>query len=224
MRNFFKILIGISILLSACGGGDPEAEVVSAFFTAVQKGDRAGAERVSLASFEGEPASWEIVERGTESEAAFQLADLEAQLKSKRDEVKAQKDGNASFISDNSDTYEAYKRKYAEDPSAPFQGALATFHQELQERQGRLAQLQADSDQLALDVEALTNAATLSLSTPVDTSFEGKIKVKPLQVRVKDSSGDKSYTVLLHRYELVDTEQSRTPTPRWIIAEIQPHG
>ncbi len=222
MRSFFKVLVGISILLPACGGGDPEAEVVGAFFSAVQKGDRAGAERVSLAPFEGEPESWEILERGTESEAPFQLADLEAQLQSKRDELKAQKDGNATFISDNSDTYEAYKSKYAEDPSAPFQGALATFHQELQERQGRMAQLQADSDQLALDVEALTNAATLSLGTPVDTTFEGKIKIKPLQVRINDGSGDKTYTILLQRYEL--TAQNRAPTPRWIIAEIQPQG
>jgi hypothetical protein len=222
VRSFFKILVGISILLSACGGGDPEAEVLGAFFSAVQKSDRAGVERVSLAPFDGKPESWEIVERGTESEAPFQLADLEAQLKSKRDEVRAQKDGNASFISDNSDTYESYKRKYAEDPSAPFQGELAAFHQQLQERQGRLAQLQVDADQLALDVEALKNAATLSLGTPVDTTFEGQIKVKPLQVKTHDGSGEKTYTILLQRYEL--TAQNRSPTPRWIIAEIQPQG
>lgn len=222
MRRFFKTLVGISILLSGCGGGDPEAEVLGAFFNAVQKSDRAGVERFSLAPFDGKPESWEIVERGTESEAPFQLADLEAQLQSKRDELRAQKDGNASFISDNSDTYEAYKAKYAEDPSAPFQGALATFHQELQERQGRMAQLQADADQLALDVEALKNAATLSLGTPVDTSFAGQIKVKPLQVKINDGSGDKTYTILLQRYEL--TAQNRSPTPRWIIAEIQPQG
>ena len=222
MRRFFKTLVGISFLLSACGGGDPEAEVLGAFFSAVQKSDRVGVGRVSLAPFDGMPESWEIVERGTESEAPFQLADLEAQLQSKRDELKAQKDGNASFISDNTDTYEAYKAKYAEDPSAPFQGALATFHAELQERQGRMAQLQADADQLALDVEALKKAATLSLGTPVDTSFEGQIKVKPLQVRINDGSGDKTYTILLHRYEL--TAQNRSPTPRWIIAEIQPQG
>ena len=221
MRSFFKILIAISLLLSACGGGDPEAQVVGAFFSAVQKGDRAAVDRVSLAAFDGKLESWEIVERGPESEAPFQLADLEAQLKTKRDEVEAQRTGNTSFISDNSDTYESYKSKYAEDPSAPFQGALLAFHEELQQRQGRLAQLRADADQLALDVEALTNAATLSLSTPVDASFEGQIKVKPLQVRINDGSGDKTYTIVLQRYELVDSGQNRTPTPRWIIAEIQ---
>ena len=224
MRSFFKILIAISLLLSACGGGDPEAQVVGAFFSAVQKGDRAAVDRVSLAAFDGKLESWEIVERGPESEAPFQLADLEAQLKTKRDEVEAQRKGNASFISDNSDTYESYKSKYAEDPSAPFQGALLAFHEELQQRQGRLAQLRADADQLALDVEALKNAATLSLSTPVDASFEGQIKVKPLQVRINDGSGDKTYTIVLQRYELVDSGQNRTPTPRWIIAEIQPLG
>jgi hypothetical protein len=224
VRSFFKILIAISILLPACGGGDPEAEVVGAFLSAVQKGDRAGVERVSVASFDGKPESWEIVERGAESEAPFQLADLEAQLKSKRDEVTAQRNGNASFISDNLDTYEAYKKKYAENPSAPFQGSLLAFHKQLQDRQARLGQLQADADQLALDVEALKSAATLSLSTPVNTSFEGKIKVKPLQVRINNGSGDATYTVVLHRYELVDTDQNRTPTPRWIVAEIQPQG
>lgn len=223
MTSFLKILIGISILLSACGG-DPEAEVIGTFFNAVKRSDRAGVERVSLAPFDGKPESWEIVERGLESVTPFQLADLEAQLESKRDEVRAQKEGNSSFISDNSDTYESYKSTYAENPSAPFQGALATFHEQLQERQGRLAQLQADADQLALDVEALKNAATLSLSTPVESSFEGQIKAKPLQVRINEGSGDQTYTILLQRYELVDTRQNRSPTPRWIIAEIQPIG
>jgi ABC-type Na+ efflux pump permease subunit len=221
VRSFFKISVAISLLLSACGGGDPEAQVVGAFFSAVQKGDRAGAERVSLAPFADKAESWEIVERGQESEAPFQLADLEAQLKTKRDEVEAQRAENATFINDNTDTYEAYKAKYAEDPSAPFQGELLAFHEELQGRQGRLAQLRADSDQLALDVEALKNAATLSLSTPVEASFEGQIKVKPLQVRVNDGSAVKTYTVVLHRYDLVDKGQNRTPTARWIIAEIQ---
>ncbi|HXK39747.1 MAG TPA: hypothetical protein VJ837_02865 [Candidatus Paceibacterota bacterium] len=224
MRSFFKMLVGISILLSACGGGDPEADAVGAFFNAVQKGDRAGVERVSIAPFDGKPESWEIVERGPESEAPFHLADLEAQLQSKRDEVRSQKEETANFIGDNSDTYESYKSTYAKDPSAPFQGELLKFHEELQERQGRLAQIQADADQLALDVETLKNAATLSLRTPVDTSFEGQIKTKPLQVKVNEGSGDQTYTVLLQRYELVDTGQNRSPTPQWIIAEIQPQG
>jgi hypothetical protein len=222
MRSIFRILIASAILLPACGGGDTEEAVVGSFFSAVQKGDQAGIARVSLASFDGKPQSWEIVELGQESEGPFELADLEAQLQAKRDELSAQRDGNSKFISDNLDTYEAYKKQYAENPSAPFKGALLAFHEELQERQGRLAQLQADADQLALDVKALTNAATLSLSTPVSASFEGQIKVKPVQVRVNDGSGDTTYTVVLHRYELVDTDQNRTPTARWIIAEIQP--
>lgn len=224
MRSFFKTLITISILLSACGGGDPEEQALGAFFSAVQKGDSMGMQQVSLAPFDGKVGSWEILERGTESEAPFQLADLETQLENKRKEVDAQRQANASFVSDNHDTYEAYKSKYAEDPSAPFQGALLAFHKQLQERQTRLAQLEADADQLSLDVEALKNAATLSLSTPIDTKYEGQIKVKPLQVKINDGTEDKTYTIVLHRYELVDSEHNLNPTPRWIIAEIQPHN
>jgi hypothetical protein len=218
VQSSFKTSIAISILLSACGGGDSEDQVLGAFFDAVQKGDRAAVERVSVAPFDG------TLESGPESEAPFQLADLEARLEAKRDEVSAQRQANTSFVSDNRETYASYTAKYAEDPSAPFQGTLLAFHQELQEKQTRLAQLQVDAEQMALEVEALRKAATMSLSTPVDASFEGQVKVKPIQVKINDGSGDKTYAVVLQRYELVDTGQNRTPTPRWIIAEIQPNS
>lgn len=224
MRSIFKSLIAISLFLSACGGGDPEEQTLGAFFSAVQKGDRVGIDRASLTTFEGNVESWEILERGTESAGPFHLSDLEAQLEKKRDEVRAQRQDNQNFVSDNRDTYDAYIAKYNEDPSAGFQGELLVFHEQLQEQQKQLAQLEVDAAQLALDVEALKNAATISLRTPVDESFEGEVKVKPLQVRVNDGSEDKTYTVLLQRYDLVDTAQGRAPTPQWIIAEIQPQS
>lgn len=224
MRRSFGISIAISVLFFACGESDPEAEVVNAFFGAVQTGDQAGIERVSVTTFEGKPQSWEIVERGTESEAPFELAELEKQLQEKRNAVSAQRNEIASFLSDNHDTYEAYKAKYAEDPSAGFTGELAAFNEQLLEKQNRAAELQGEADQLAMDIEALENAATLSLSTPVDASFEGSITVKPLQVKVNDGSGEKTHTVVLHRYDLVDTRQDRTPTARWIVAEVEPQS
>jgi len=222
VRFIFKSLIAISVLLSACGGGDPEERTLNAFFNAVQKGDQMGIDRISLAEFDGDPETWEIVERGSESEGPFQLPDLVAELEQTRRDVRAQRQKNMNFVSDNRDTYDAYTKKYAEDPSAPFEGELAVFHEQVQEGQKVLAQLEVDAEQLAADVEALKNAATLSLRTPVDENFEGQIKVKPLQVRVNDGSEDKDYTFVLHRYELVDTGQNRTPSAQWIVAEIQP--
>lgn len=224
MRNILIVAITGSVLLSACGSGDPEEQTLDAFFSAVQEGDQAGVERVSLTAFDGTVESWEILERGTESAGPFPLAELEAELENKRNEARRQREENATFVSDNRDTYDAYTRKYAEDPSASFEGELAAFHEQLQERQGLVAQLEADAEQLAFDVEALKDAATLSLSTPVDGNFEGQIKVKPLQVRINDGSGDETYTVVLQRYELTDTRQERPLRPRWIIAEIQPNS
>ncbi len=222
MRSIFILTVAIPGLLSACGSGDPEAQTLGAFFSAVQKGDQAGVELVSLATFDGTLQSWEIVERGTESEGPFQLAELEAELDNMRNEIRVQRKQNTNFVSDNRDTYDAYTRQYAEDPSAPFQGELATFHEQLQERQGLLAQLDVDAEQLSLDVQTLKNAATLSLRTPVGEGFEGQIKEKPLQVRINEGSENKTYTVVLQRYELMDTRLNRTPTPRWIVAEIRP--
>ena len=224
MRRIFKSLIAISVVLSACGGGDSEERALDVFFSAVQKSDQVAIDRVSLVPFDGSLETWEIVERGPETEGPFVLADLAAQLESKRDEGRAKRQQNQTFIGDNRDTYTAYLAAYAEDPSAPFRGELAVFHEQWQEKQAQLAQLEVDADQLTFDVEALKNAATLSLRTPVDVSFEGQIKVKPLQVRINDGSEDKTYTVVLHRYELVDTGQNRTPTPQWIIAAVQPNS
>lgn len=224
MRSILKSLVAFSVVLSACGGGDPEEQTLSAFFNAVQKGDRVGIDRISLVSFSGNIEAWEIVERGAEAEGPFELADLEAERESKRSEVRTTRQQNQNFIGDNRETYTAYLNAYAEDPSAPFQGELAVFHEQWQEKQAQLAQVEVDAEQLTFDVEALQNAATISLRTPVNASFEGSIKVKPLQVRINDGSEDKMYTVVLHRYELVDTGQNRTPNPQWIIAEINPNS
>ena len=222
VRTIFILAVAIPVLLSACDSGDPEAQTLGAFFSAVQKGDQAGVQLISLATFDGTVESWEIVARGTESEGPFQLAELEEELDNTRNEVRVQREQNARFIGDNRDTYDAYTRTYAEDPSAPFQGELATFHEQLQARQGLVAQLEVDAEQLSIDVRALTNAATLSVRTPVGETFEGQIKVKPLEVRINEGSENKTYTVVLHRYELTDTRLNRTPTPRWIVAEIRP--
>ena len=224
MRNNHLSLIAISVFLAACESGDPEKQTVDAFFSAVQTGDQAASERVSIAAFDGTLESWEIIERGTEQEGAFQLADLEAELEEQRNLVRAQRQENGKFLDDNRDTYDSYTKAYAENPSAPFQGELATFHEQLQERRGKLAQLEVNVEQLAFDVETLTNAATLSLSTPVDENFEGQVKVKPLQVRINDGSEDKVYTVVLQRYELMDSRLARPLNARWIVAEIRPNS
>lgn len=224
MRSFIKIPIAISIpiLLSGCGGGDPEEQAVSQFFTAVQMGDQATLERVGSPDLGEAVQSWEIVERGTESEAPFHLAELQSQLSAKRREVDAQKSDNQNFVGDNRDTYEAYTKAYAENPSGGFQGALLAFHEELQARQTRLAELEAEAEQLAFDVDALTDVASRSVATPVNNKFEGQIKVKPVQVKVNDGSGEKTYTFMLHRYDLTDTEQNRALNARWVVAEVQP--
>lgn len=224
MRRFFEALVAISALLLACGDADPEKQVVDSFFTAVKDGDAAAVERVSLIPFEGQAETWEIVERGPESEAPFELADLEAQLRSKRTEVDAQRSDISTFISDNRETYEAYTRQYAEDPSKPFTGELEEFNEKLRAMQTHVGELESEAEQLGYDVEALRNAASRSLSTPVDSSFEGTVKEKPLQVKVNDGSGETTYTVVLQRYELVDTEQGRSLTPRWLVADVQEQG
>jgi len=74
VRSLRKMSFAVAIVvLASCSG--QEQQVLSDFFQAVQGGDEIAAARVSLATFEGEVESWEIVEVGPESVAPFGFRD-----------------------------------------------------------------------------------------------------------------------------------------------------
>ena len=220
MRSLSKIsLVAAVFVFASCGESDPEQELMNSFFTAVQEGSEDGVKRVSLAPFDGNVVSWEIVESGEETEGPFGLKALEDQLEAKRDEIRAQRDSNADFLANNREMYDRYKNEY--DPSKPFTGALLAFHEEWQAKQAQQQQLEADADQLSFDVRAMKDTAQMSVAGDVTSEFEGHITGKQLKLKVNDGSADKTYTFHLIRYDLTDPKSTIPPTARWIISEIQ---
>ena len=80
MRGFTKVsTLGAMLFLFSCT--PPEEQVLNTFFTALQNGDADALARVSLAPFEGDVESWEIVAVGPEARKPFALPELLESLK-----------------------------------------------------------------------------------------------------------------------------------------------
>jgi len=207
------------VVLASCSG--QEQQVLSDFFQAVQGGDETTAARVSLATFEGEVESWEIVEVGSESVAPFELPGLHERLMKKRSEIKIENGTNSNYAGDHRALFDEYKKKKAEDPDAMFEGELGEFQAEWEKRMESQGKLEEEEEEITAIMNVLKSAAGLSLSTSINEKFNGNVKGKELHLKVNDGSAEKGYVFMLRRYELTNKESTLTPMSRWIITEIK---
>gem|GEM_PF-3572160 len=220
MRSLRKMSFAVAIVvLASCSG--QEQQVLSDFFQAVQGGDESTAARVSLATFEGEVESWEIVEVGPESVAPFELPGLHEQLMKKRSEIKIENGTNSNYAGDHRALFDEYKKKKAEDPDAMFEGELGEFQTEWEKRMESQGKLEEEEEEITAIMNVLKSAAGLSLSTSINEKFDGNVKGKELHLKVNDGSAEKGYVFMLRRYELTNKESTLTPMSRWIITEIK---
>ncbi len=194
---------------------------MSDFFQAVQGGDEIAAARVSLATFEGEVESWEIVEVGPESVAPFELPGFHERLMKKRSEIKIESGTNSNYAGDHRALFEEYKKKKVEDPDAMFEGELGEFQTEWEKRMESQGKLEEEEEEITAIMNVLKFEAGLSLSTSINEKFDGNVKGKELHLKVNDGSAEKGYVFMLRRYELTNKESTLTPMSRWIITEIK---
>jgi len=220
MRSLRFVLIAVTLaLMAGCTG--QEKQVLDTFFAAIQGGDDAAMQRISLATFPGSVETWELVEIGPESQAPFTLSELHGKLAKKRSELRIENQKNANYAGDYRSLFEEYKKKHAEDPTQTFTGELGEFQVAWEERMEHQGKIEKEVAALNEQAKALRSAAGLSLNTAVNEKFSGDVKEKELQLKVNDGSAEKSYTFTLERYELVDKERNMSPIAHWIITEIK---
>lgn len=220
MQSFRIPLVLFAVfLLTSCSS--PEEQLISSFFSAVQGGDVDAVARVSRTVFKGGVDSWKIVEVGPESESAFTLPEIHEKLLKKRSEVRLQTESNAYYRQDNRSLYDEYQTKRAADPDQELTGELGKFHVEWQERLAAQKALEEEAARLASQASELKEIAGLSLNTSVNENFDGTVKAKELRLETLDGADARTYTFLLERYELVDTDRNLAPIARWIIVDIK---
>lgn len=205
-------------LALSCSAGEERA--VSTFFNALQGGDEAVASGVSLVEFPGEVRAWEIVEVGPEFEEPFELVSMRQRLAERRKELEALQAENQSFGEANVELYRQYHAAREKDPKSELSGKVGDFGADWESRMEKQKELESALEEIQAEIDALRNAARLSLNSMVTDNYAGAVKGKEVRMRIDDGSGPKDYRVVVKRYELADQENNITPMARWIITDI----
>jgi len=218
MRTVQILVLSSVVSIGLACNSQPEQRVLTTFVNAVQAGDDAVTAQVSLVEFAGDISTWEIVEVGPETSAPFQLAKLLEERVAMVKELEATVEKNDQFLQDNAELYYEYKPLKDKDPEATFTGKLQEFDEEFTARIDAQKALDQKIRDAGDAIDALKKAAALSTNTPgLGSSYDGDVLQKEATVKF----GDKSYTVTLKQYALVNTEHNMRPVSRWIITDIR---
>ena len=63
--------------------------------------------------------------------------------------------------------------------------------------------------------------AANATSTDGAASFKGNVAIKRAKVNVNSASGGKTYTLVLRKYNIVDSDTGLSPVAKWIITDIE---
>ena len=207
------ILLGVS-----CSGG--EDEVVNSFLAAIQRGNESAAKAVSLVEFPGEVVSWEIVEVGPTSIEPFALSELDDKRSELSRERRQISERNAFFVQDNKSAFDEYEAKRKDEPDYKFEGEMAEFQKEWEERRSKKEEGDRAAIDLGKEISHLRSAAGLSVNVNVNANFVGEVSGTELTLSVNDGSAEKTHTFTLQKFNIVDAERNLSPIGRWVITEI----
>ncbi len=209
----------VACLLSACQSADQQ--ILGNFLNAVQGGDEATADSLSIVKFPGKIKSWEVVDPGTDSVQPFRLAEYRQNAIQAKQDLEAQYEDDDYFVQANEEDYLKYKAATEEDPEVGLTGSVGEFQEQWNDRLEKRKELLARVAETAEVLELERNAANKSIRSTVSVKYEGEVLIKEIQVKVDGDEGDKTYTVELRRYNLENKELNLTPMANWIISDIQ---
>ena len=218
-------LLGLLSVLLAIGIGcaTPEERIVDFYLTAVRDGQDEMVAAVSLVSFpEANIQSWEIVEIGPESTEPYQLIEIRDAHFDAKEAYDAETVENDEFLQANERNALRYQQKMKDDPDYKYtSGVLAEFQEVWEEKVETQKELQNKVKETEEALERERNSIRMSASIPLKNSFRGDVAVKKAKVNVNGASGAKTYTLVLHKYNIVDSDTGLSPTAKWIVTDIE---
>ncbi len=218
-------LLGLLSVLLAIGIGcaTPEERIVDFYLTAIRDGQDEMVAGVSLVSFpEGDIQSWEIVEIGPESTEPYQLIEIRDAHFDAKAAYDAKTVENDEFLRANERNALRYQQKMKDEPDYKYtSGVLAEFQEVWEEKIETQKELQNKVKEAEEALERERNSIRMSASIPLKNSFRGDVAVKKAKVNVNGASGAKTYTLVLRKYNIVDSDTGLSPTAKWILTDIE---
>ncbi len=218
-------LLGLLSVLLAAGAGcaAPEERIVDYYLAAVRDGQNEIVAGVSLVSFpEEDIQSWEIVEIGPESTEPYRLVEIRDEHFEAKEAYDARTVENDEFLRANEKNAIRYQQKLKADPDYKYaSGVMAEFQEVWEQKLETQKSLQNKVKEAEEALERERNSIRMSASIPLKNSFKGNVAVKRAKVNVNGGSGAKTYTLVLRKYNIVDSDTGLSPIAKWIITEIE---
>ncbi len=218
-------LLGLLSVLLAAGIGcsAPEERIVDYYLTAVRDGQDKMVAAVSLVSFPEENIqTWEIVEIGPELTEPYRLSEIRDAHFDAAEAYNAKTVENDAFLQANERNALRYQQKMKDEPHYKFaSGVMAEFQEVWDEKLGTQKELQDQVEEAHAALERERSSIRMSASIPLKNSFKGDVAIKRAKVQVNSESGTKSYTLVLRKYNIVDSDTGLSPVAKWIITEVE---
>jgi len=218
-------------LLTACGGGGEEDQLVRAFFQASRFNDRATVGNMSMVFFppeeEGIASSPSIDSMAEEQRVPLGMQDLNVALESAREAEEAFRGEKKIYQDENEEAIgRVIEAQRADEDVDGDDEEIRDMWNNLVNQERDHAREVSDSTAALNRAVQLANASVFDPSNPIDvTAYDGDIITKELTVTVsleKDgSSSDRTMVMTIQKAEIVGGENNELVPSRWIITALE---
>ena len=232
-RSLFVItaLIAGSGLLTACGGGGEEDQLVRAFFQASRFNDRSTVGNMSMVFFppdeEGIVSGPSIDNMAEEQRVPLRMQDLGTALESAREAQDAFGEEKKMYQDENEEAItRVIEAQRAEEDVAGADEEVQEMWNGLVDEERSHAQNVSDATAELNRAVQIANASVFDPSNPIDvTAYDGDVITKDLTVTAsveKDgSSTDRTMVITIQKAEISGGEANEIVPSRWIITSIE---
>ena len=232
-RSFFVFLtlIAGSGLLTACGGGGEEDQLVRAFFQASRFNDRSTVGNMSMVFFppdeEGIASGPSIDNMAEEQRVPLRMQDLGTALESAREAQDAFGEEKKMYQDENEEAItRVIEAQRAEEDVAGADEEVQEMWNGLVDEERSHAQNVSDATAELNRAVQIANASVFDPSNPIDvTAYDGDVITKDLTVTASverdGSSSDRTFLITIQKAEIRGGESDELVPSRWIITSLE---
>lgn len=222
MKKVFVLFALLFLVVITTSCQKPEEITISKYFQAMKAKDRDTMAAMAAEPFAVEFKSWKIVSSEEPVVEAFTLPKMIEELAA----AKKQKDDQILLVRDKKDALDQLRTKLSETRNsrakAEIQKQVDAMGLEVETETANYKRDQANYTQAKTQVE--NEKKMIALSTNIDQNpelLDGKTVTTKANVMVDGGSGEKEYTFMLRKYELINPVTNKVNSNRYIILNMQ---
>jgi hypothetical protein len=220
--KFYAIIALAGSLAVACAG--PEEELVDRFLAATQRGDNQLVAAISMVSFPEDVVSWEIVEVVDLPTETYRVPVLRQKVEDAERMRDEQYEDFGEFRQEHFEDLRRIQNRIQDDPGYRFSGRLGELQEEWERQRQERTEVVNSLHEAQMELEHEIRQVAKSLQRESSPEYlTGQTRKKAVIVRVRTPGAEKTYRIILSRYELKNQFGAVVPS-RFIISDLTEEG